>query len=350
MIGIEQVGFYKKGSGIHIKKKNRGKFTASAKRAGKSVQQHARDVLADPNATPLQKKRANFARNASKWKHKDGAKIHKLFDNRLIKRHQIGGPIEVLPTAARDNTYVSPTIIPQKIKRYVPKIETFSKLEDTVDNDTRTEAHRKYVETFNKLGGEDLQDRTREARTQEANKYTIPYIPEKEIMLTAGRYNTGRISTNLLDSIYAASQRTGVPFDTALGLAGRESTLGIGRGFKTGQRVSGTDLYSNWQQIQSIINPNSARKKANKLWDRIRNNEQLTDEEYNYLTQFLENTQKELDSTKVPQENPIDNALKYYKTGKYNPGDKRHTQMVEEDARILMSDPKIKQWMKQKGI
>lgn len=57
----------KSGSGIHIKKKNRGKFTASAKRAGQSVQEHARSVLNNPNATPLQKKRANFARNAAKW-------------------------------------------------------------------------------------------------------------------------------------------------------------------------------------------------------------------------------------------------------------------------------------------
>lgn len=59
----------KKGNKIHIKKKNRGKFTASAKRAGQSVQEHARSVLNNPNATPLQKKRANFARNAAKWKH-----------------------------------------------------------------------------------------------------------------------------------------------------------------------------------------------------------------------------------------------------------------------------------------
>lgn len=60
---------YKNGSGIHIKKKNRGKFTASANKAGESVQEHASSVLSNPNATPLQKKRANFARNAAKWKH-----------------------------------------------------------------------------------------------------------------------------------------------------------------------------------------------------------------------------------------------------------------------------------------
>ena len=58
---IDMIEHLKKGGKIYIKKANRGKFTASAKRAG-----HARSVLNDPNATPLQKKRANFARNAAK--------------------------------------------------------------------------------------------------------------------------------------------------------------------------------------------------------------------------------------------------------------------------------------------
>lgn len=61
---------HKDGSGIHIKKENRGKFTKSAKASGQSVQEHARSVLSNPDATPLQKKRANFARNAAKWNHK----------------------------------------------------------------------------------------------------------------------------------------------------------------------------------------------------------------------------------------------------------------------------------------
>jgi len=54
---------------IHINPENKGKFTASAKKAGKSVQEMARKVLASPTASPLQKKRANFARNAAKWHH-----------------------------------------------------------------------------------------------------------------------------------------------------------------------------------------------------------------------------------------------------------------------------------------
>ena len=65
-----ELEIFKSGGKIHIKKKNRGKFTAAAKRAGQSVQEHARSVLNDPNATPLQKKRANFAIQAKRWHHK----------------------------------------------------------------------------------------------------------------------------------------------------------------------------------------------------------------------------------------------------------------------------------------
>jgi hypothetical protein len=57
-------------SGIHIKPENRGKFTASSKRSGQSVQQHAKSVLSNPNASAKEKKRANFARNAAKWNHR----------------------------------------------------------------------------------------------------------------------------------------------------------------------------------------------------------------------------------------------------------------------------------------
>lgn len=63
---------FKKG-GIHIKPENRGKFTASAKKAGMGVQEYARHVLANKeNYSPTLVKRANFARNAAKWQHAYG--------------------------------------------------------------------------------------------------------------------------------------------------------------------------------------------------------------------------------------------------------------------------------------
>lgn len=64
-----------KSSPIHIKKENRGKFTQSAKEHGMGVQEYAQSVLNNPNASALQKKRANFARNAKVWKHEKGAAV-----------------------------------------------------------------------------------------------------------------------------------------------------------------------------------------------------------------------------------------------------------------------------------
>lgn len=65
--------YAKDGGTIHIKKKNRRKFTASAKRAGMGVQEFARHVLANKdNYNSTLVNRANFARNASKWKHSLG--------------------------------------------------------------------------------------------------------------------------------------------------------------------------------------------------------------------------------------------------------------------------------------
>jgi hypothetical protein len=65
----------KKKDDIEINPKNEGKFTASAKRAGKSVQAYATEVIrkykGKKGLTEAQKtllRRAVFAKNASKWK------------------------------------------------------------------------------------------------------------------------------------------------------------------------------------------------------------------------------------------------------------------------------------------
>lgn len=57
-------------SGIHIKPENRGKFTATKKKTGKTTEEltHSKN--------PITKKRAIFAQNAKKWKHKDGGSLH----------------------------------------------------------------------------------------------------------------------------------------------------------------------------------------------------------------------------------------------------------------------------------
>lgn len=60
----------KKGSKIHIKKENRGKFTEAAKNADMSIQEFASYVLSNKDRfSPKLVKRANFARNAKSFNH-----------------------------------------------------------------------------------------------------------------------------------------------------------------------------------------------------------------------------------------------------------------------------------------
>lgn len=73
-----EYGYFKTGgtakkSKIYIKPSKRGTFTAAAKKHGKSVQGFASQVLANKSKySPAMVKKANFARNASKWKHAYG--------------------------------------------------------------------------------------------------------------------------------------------------------------------------------------------------------------------------------------------------------------------------------------
>lgn len=99
------IPYLAKGSGIHIKKENRGKFTETKKRTGKTTEEltHSKN--------PLTRKRAIFAQNAKKWKHEDGGEVHKSNNHRSIldngwfktkdlkKNHpltyQQGGPFQI---------------------------------------------------------------------------------------------------------------------------------------------------------------------------------------------------------------------------------------------------------------
>ena len=61
---------YASGGKIHIKEKNRGKFTALKKRTGHSASWFK------AHGTPAQRKMATFALNARKWKHGDGGHLY----------------------------------------------------------------------------------------------------------------------------------------------------------------------------------------------------------------------------------------------------------------------------------
>jgi len=73
--------FFSHGGGIHIDPSKKGTFTAAATKHGKSVQGFASQVLANKeNYSPAMVKKANFARNAAKFKHAYGGPMGMYFD------------------------------------------------------------------------------------------------------------------------------------------------------------------------------------------------------------------------------------------------------------------------------
>lgn len=89
-----QYAYAAEGGPINIKKKNRGKFTESASRAGMGVQEYARHILANKDKySSTLIKRANFARNAAGWKHALGGYIKdrdSMYDS-LLESQTHGG-------------------------------------------------------------------------------------------------------------------------------------------------------------------------------------------------------------------------------------------------------------------
>lgn len=96
------VKLYKKG-GIHINPANKGKFTATKKKTGKSTEElaHSKNLLT--------RKRAVFAQNAKKWKHEEGGELvkPKLIPNRKAlartfkkiakaRKHENGGLLDFI--------------------------------------------------------------------------------------------------------------------------------------------------------------------------------------------------------------------------------------------------------------
>lgn len=85
-----------KDGGIFIKPSKRGTFTAAAKKRGMGVQEFASKVLANKeDYSSAMVKKANFARNASKWKHADGGPLEgensSNYNKDNNKRTYIGG-------------------------------------------------------------------------------------------------------------------------------------------------------------------------------------------------------------------------------------------------------------------
>lgn len=209
------------------------------------------------------------------------------------------------------------------------------KTNNDIKNKNAEEANKYYVEN------------TRVAkRNEEANKYLIDYDDTNEVKFTSGRYNTGKVSTKVLDSIYNAAVEAKMDPLELLAIAGRESTFGIGRGYKKGNPINATDLMSNWQQVQPYMVSNELINKYNSVINKIKEKgaSSLTKNDIDLLNYYKNEDKKSADSTRKITENPIVNAAKYYMSGKYNPNDKDYHNKILKEMEILKTDKSFMNW------
>lgn len=194
-------------------------------------------------------------------------------------------------------------------------------------------------------------DRFTRRRTELKNSLgEIAYNQDNEIMLTTdaanARYRTGRISTDILDYIYDNAAKAKIPFKEALGLAGKESTLGIGRGYKRGQGISPINLYSYWAGIGAGTRSNQQMKKLDKIYKQFYNGEQV---DMDALAKAEAEYQKLYDSLHEFQgDNLVKAAYDYYKSGKYNPGESGYDADVIRQGEAILSDKAVKKWLETK--
>lgn len=92
---------FKSGGKIHIDPSKRGTFTAAATKHGKSVQEFARQVLANKeNYSPAMVRKAVFAHNSKSWKHSDGGYliggIYDVDENEYNRLLSLGYGIEII--------------------------------------------------------------------------------------------------------------------------------------------------------------------------------------------------------------------------------------------------------------
>lgn len=190
-----------------------------------------------------------------------------------------------------------------------------------------------------------------EKRKQVEKKYYIPYIKEKSITISGNNKDRGAvISTNMLDSIAKYSKRAGIPLQDGLGLIAQESTLGnakergIGRSYDRPSNNKGwygkNSGYNGWSPV--LISSDWDYLTRNPYSDYKIDRQQAEPQPYSTINSTLK--KGEQFNIDVP---PLQHAFELFKTGKYNQGDKRHTQMVRERGQnLIQTSPEIQSWLK----
>ena len=180
-------------SGIHIKPSKKGTFTAAAKKHGKGVQEFARQVMANKeNYSPAMVKKANFAKNAAKWKHEQGGAVDSHYQElggvhsmRPLPGHQVPVGKAFTPTPGHYYPMYERDMqpLPQKA-RYGADIEPF--------------VYHGYSD--NTPMGDGIKTNWREPKEKLSAKAGIHINPENKGKFTATKKKTGKTTEELTHS------------------------------------------------------------------------------------------------------------------------------------------------------
>ena len=356
---------YAKGGKIHIDPSKKGTFTAAASRHGKSVQTFASQVLAHPeNYSPAMRKKANFARNAAKWKHAYGGELGNYYDG-------LGDAWNFLKTSVQKvNQKVKDWGLDKSPGEHLARLFTSDdtkQLQQTQQKETLTYRNRpaerrtiitpsgKYTQVVpirqrrnNSPTGKESESYENAMRSmvmsrQNVNggsnpEYDIPYIPEKKILIN-GNYT----STNVLDSLakYAGihnrnPQLSQYPIhersyykeprkldkEEWLGLSTRETKNGA-------QPYFNQDKDDHYNRV--IGNSNYFTAFGYIPADNLMRNYQYTDANVDKLTP------------------PILDAFRYYAQGDYNAKRDKHKRNVIKEGEAVWNNPEVKKWWELSG-
>lgn len=286
------IEFMKQG-GIHINPKNKGKFTASAKRAGMSVQEFAKHVLANKDKySTTQIRRAVFAKNSKKFKHQSGGEI---------------------------------TPVMHRVRA----------------NDSRTSAESTLVEN-EILNTQKKMLKIERDKGIQSSPYYIQYLEDQEITIPG----IGRAPKNMLDSIAVNAKKAGVSLRDALGLVGLETVFGaapttsIQAWKKEFENTHGRTPTNEELKARSryVLNSSFARNMGGIHAQFLINDHEYTTRGWEQSPKYKQKLQN--------IKSPLQHGFTLYKLGLYNSGDPEHTKNVQQKGDAIMNTDVVKEWFK----
>ncbi len=223
------------------------------------------------------------------------------------------------------------------------------------------------------------EDKTKKDRLWSMEQYYRPdgdyewFVPsDKNIKLTQGRYNLGKINTAFVDNVLAASKKAGIDPLDVLAIAGRESTFGQEYGKSQQARENNTYqmLFSQWQQGRNKAMGDTPlknhleflyekgikgiEKKITKVGYEYRVKPSVSNEEIEaqiepkMLFEYETILKNKLKSAPL---NSLERTIKMIKENKlssYNPGDKDYPNKIAHEKQLLLKEKALMDYINKK--